>query len=156
MAEGLGIKNYNWDKEDRYKVPKDRNCYTSYMFLPDNEEMSILEKFRMHGKEFTENLSGGVALHCNLEEYLSKEQYLRLIEYAVKKGTSYFTFNIPNSECNECGYISKKPIKECPKCHSKNITWWTRIIGYLRPISAFSKGRQIEADKRVYTKSEQL
>jgi ribonucleoside-triphosphate reductase len=42
---------------------------------------------------------------------------------------------------------------ECPKCKSKDVTWYTRIIGYLRPISAFSRDRQIEAAKRTYSKS---
>jgi ribonucleoside-triphosphate reductase len=151
-AEGLGIKNYNWDKEEGYWVPEGRNCYTSYMFLPDDESIDVLQRCRLHGKRFTNKLSGGVALHCNLEEHLSKEQYIKLIDYAIKEGTSYFTFNIPNSECNNCKYITKSPIKKCPHCGSEDITWWTRIIGYLRPISAFSKGRQIEASKRIYSK----
>lgn len=76
----------------------------------------------------------GSACHINLEDHLSKEQYLKLIEFAVKEGTNYFTFNIPNSKCEDCGYITKHPITECPKCHSKNITQYTRIIGYLRQI----------------------
>lgn len=151
-AESLGMKNYSWDKEDGYIVPEGRNCYTSYMFLPDDESIDVLERFRMHGKAFTDQLSGGVALHCNLEEHLSKSQYLKLIDYAIQQGTSYFTFNIPNSECNNCKYITKSPIKKCPHCGSEDITWWTRIIGYLRPISAFSKGRQVEASKRIYSK----
>ena len=67
------------------------------------------------------------------------------------KGTSYFTFNIPNSKCNECNHIVKAPIKKCPKCGSNKITWYTRVIGYLRPISAFGEDRQIEANKRVYS-----
>lgn len=152
-AEGLGIKNYNWDKEDGYVVPSDRNCYNSYFYKPDDTSIDVLQKFRMHGSKFTKDLSGGVALHCNLSEHLSKPQYIQLLNYAVENGTSYFTFNIPNSQCNDCGYIVKAPIKECPKCKSNNVTWWTRIIGYLRPISAFSKGRQIESNKRYYAKA---
>ena len=41
----------------------------------------------------------------------------------------------------------------CPKCGGEHITWYTRVIGYLRPVSAFSKDRQIEASKRTYSKS---
>lgn len=151
-AEGLGIKNYNWDKEEGYWVPKDRNCYNSYVYRPDDERIDVLQRFRMQGADYTKHMGGGVALHCNLEEHLSKKQYLMLIDYAIKYGTSYFTFNIPNSQCDDCGFISKQKLHECPKCGSKKITWWTRIIGYLRPISAFSKGRQIEASRRVYGK----
>ena len=150
-AESLGAKNYNWDKEDGYKVHPDRVLYNSYFYLA-HDNTSVLDKFRLHGKEFTETLDGGVGCHINLEEHLSKNQYLKLIEFAVKNGTSYFTFNIPNSECENCHYIVKKPIKECPKCHSKNIKWYTRIIGYLRAIKNFGYERQIEASKRVYSK----
>lgn len=149
-AEGLGIKNYNWDREDGFWVPADRNCYNSYVYKPDDPRIDVLQRFRMQGSEYTKYMGGGVALHCNLEEHLSKKQYLKLIDYAIKQGTSYFTFNVPNSQCGECGFISKHPITECPKCGSKKITWWTRIIGYLRPLTSFSKGRQIEASRRVY------
>ena len=150
-AESLGAKNYNWDKEDGYVVNPDRVLYNSYFYLA-HDNTSVLDKFRLHGKEFTETLDGGVGCHINLEEHLSKEQYIKLIEFAVKNGTSYFTFNIPNSECEDCHYIVKKPITECPKCHSKNIKWYTRIIGYLRAIKNFGYERQIEASKRVYSK----
>ena len=149
-AESLGAKNYNWDKEDGYKVNPDRVLYNSYFYLA-HDNTSVLDKFRLHGKEFTETLDGGVGCHINLEEHLSKEQYIKLIEFAVKNGTSYFTFNIPNSECEDCHYIVKRPIKECPKCHSKHIKWYTRIIGYLRAIKNFGYERQIEASKRVYS-----
>lgn len=152
-AESLAIKNYNWDKKDKYWVPEDRNCYNSYFYKPDDPTINVLERFKLQGKRYAGLCDGGVALHCNLEEHLSKKQYLHLIDYAIEQGTSYFTFNIPNSECKDCGFIAKKPLKECPKCGSKNITWWTRIIGYLRPITSFSEGRKIEANKRIYLKS---
>lgn len=150
-AESLGVKNYNWDKEDDYVVNPDRNLYNSYFYIA-HDDTSVLDKFRLHGRNFTSTLDGGVGCHINLEDHLSVEQYTKLIEFAVKEGTSYFTFNIPNSECEECGYITKHPITECPKCSSKNIKWYTRIIGYLRAIKNFGKERQIEAEKRTYSK----
>ena len=149
-AEGLGVKNYNWDAQDGYWVPKDRNLYNSY-FYNAHDNTSVLDKFILHGRQTYQYTDGGSALHCNLNEHLSKEQYLKLIDFAVKEGTSYFTFNIPNSKCEDCGHIVKAPIKVCPKCDSSNITWYTRIIGYLRPITSFSKDRQIEAAKRTYS-----
>ena len=151
-AEGLGVKNYNWDKEDGYWVPENRNLYNSY-FYNAHDNTSVLDKFILHGRQTYQYTDGGSALHCNLEEHLSKEQYLKLIDFAVQEGTSYFTFNIPNSKCESCGHIVKAPINECPKCKSKDVTWYTRIIGYLRPISSFSRDRQIEAAKRTYSKS---
>lgn len=150
-AEGLGGKNYNWDKEDGYWVPEDENLYNSY-FYDAHDDTSVLDKFILHGRQTYQYTDGGSAAHINLEDHLSKEQYLKLIDFAIVNGTNYFTFNIPNSKCDDCGYITKHPITECPKCHSNHITQYTRVIGYLRPIKSFGKDRQIEASKRVYSK----
>lgn len=149
-AESLGSKNYNWDKEDGYVVNPNRNLYNSYIYLADDENTSVLDRFVLHGKDYTGLMDGGVGLHCNLSEHLSKEQYHKLIDFAIANGTSYFTFNIPNTECKDCGFITKVPIEECPNCKSKNVRHWTRTIGYLRPIECFDKYRKEEAKTRVY------
>lgn len=128
-AESLSSKNYNWDKKDGYEVPSNRNLYNSYFFLQNDNNISVLDKMYLHGNSTYQYTDGGSACHINLEEHLSKEQYLKLIDYAIREGTSYFTFNIPNSKCEDCSYITKHPIVECPKCHSKNISQYTRIIG---------------------------
>ena len=152
-AESLSSKNYNWDKEDRYEVPSDTKIYNSYFYNAWNPNTSVLEKFKLHGKEFTELLDGGVGCHINLEEHLSKEQYLKLMDFAAANGTSYFTYNIPNSQCSniECGYIVKQPLIKCPKCGS-NMIQWTRVVGFLRPVSAFDAGRTWDAINRHYAK----
>lgn len=149
-AEGLGGKNYNWDKEDGYWVPEDENLYNSY-FYNAHDNTSVLDKFILHGRQTYQYTDGGSAAHINLEDHLSVEQYLKLIDFAIQEGTSYFTFNIPNSKCEDCGFITKHPITECPKCGSKKVTWYTRVIGYLRPVTSFGSDRQIEASKRVYS-----
>lgn len=151
-AESLGGKNYRWDKSQGYWVPEDENLYNSY-FFDAHDNTSVLDKMILHGRQTAQYCDGGSACHINLEDHLSKKQYLKLLEFAVKEGTNYFTFNIPNSKCEDCGYITKHLITECPKCHSKNITLYTRVIGYLRPIKSFGKDRQIEANKRVYSKN---
>lgn len=148
-AEGLGGKNYNWDKEDGYWVPEDENLYNSY-FYNAHDDTSVLDKFILHGRKTYQYTDGGSAAHINLSDHLSKEQYLKLIDFAIAQGTNYFTFNIPNSKCNNCGHITKSIMTECPKCGCKHITYYTRVIGYLRPIDKFGEDRQIEAKKRVY------
>ena len=154
-GEGLGVKLYEHDKKDGYWVPEDQNLYNCYFYNPwDNT--SILDKFTLHGKEVAPYCDGGQALHANLDAHLSKAQYLKLIDFAIEQGTNYFTFNIPMSECKNCGHVVNAPIQECPKCGSKNIDYWTRIIGYLRPVSAFSNPRKIEQKKRVYGANENI
>lgn len=72
------------------------------------------------------------------------------MDVAVQAGCNYFTYNVMNTICNDCGYISKSTLDECPKCHSHNLDYATRIIGYLKRISNFSAARQIEAGLRSY------
>lgn len=150
-GENLAVKLYNWDKKDNYVVPKDQNLYNCYFYNPwDNT--SVLDKIKLHGKGTSKLTSGGQACHLNLEEHLSKEQYLQLMDIFRTEGTNYVTFNIPMSECKDCGHTINAPIIECPKCKSKNIKWWTRIIGYLTSVDAWSKPRQEEFKKRIYAK----
>lgn len=150
-AESLAIKNYNWDKEDDYWVPEDTNLYASYIFKPNDPTTDIFEKLRMHGREYIgDYLDGGSAAHINLEEHLTKDQYRNIIKYAAEQGTNYFTFNIPMSECCDCGHIVNGPVDECPICHSHNIKYWVRIIGYLTAVTSWSAGRRAEFGTRIF------
>ena len=72
------------------------------------------------------------------------------MKVAAKYGCNYFTFNVKNTVCNDCGYISKHTLDVCPHCGSHNLDYLTRVIGYLKRISSFSEPRQEEAGKRVY------
>ena len=149
-AESLGVKNAKWDKRDGYKVPRD--CYNSYFYIVEDKTIDPIKKFRFQGIKFTGCCDGGSALHNNLDEHLTARQYRMLMDVAVKEGCNYFTYNVMNTICNECGYISKHTLDTCPKCGSKDVDYATRIIGYLKRISAFSAARQIEADNRAYNK----
>ena len=150
-AESLAIKNYNWDKADNYWIPLDTNLYASYIFKPNDPETSVLEKLELHGKDYIgEYLDGGAAAHINLDSHLSEEQYWKLLNFAASVGCQYFTFNIPNAECQDCGFIAKQPFTVCPRCGSKNVALWDRVIGYLTKIKNWSSGRQIEQKTRVY------
>ena len=152
-GEGLGPKLRNWDARDGYVVP-DRPAYNSYIFRPDDPTIDPMQKFRMHGEQYTQWLDGGSANHVNLDEHLSKEQYAFLLKYAAKHGTGLFTFNVPNTVCNDCGYISKHYLQKCPKCGSENLDYASRVIGYLTLISRWSMQRQEEAKRRYYAKPE--
>lgn len=147
-AENVGVKHAKWDREDGYFVPRD--CYNSYFYIVEDESLTIIDKFKMHGTPYIEHLTGGSALHMNLDEHLSAPQYRQLLRVAAREGTNYFTFNIPNTVCNDCGHIDKRYLQECPVCHSRNIDYLTRVIGYLKRISNFSQARQKEAARRHY------
>lgn len=151
-CESAAIKMYNRDKKDGYWVPSDTNLYASYIYKPNDKNISILDKIYLHGRNFCgDYLDGGSSAHLNLDSHLNKEQYKKLLNYAAEVGCKYFTFNVPNSECDDCGYITKVPISKCPKCNSTNISYYDRVIGYLTKINNWSEGRQIEQKTRVYS-----
>jgi ribonucleoside-triphosphate reductase len=126
--------------------------YSSYFFNPEDTDLSLLDKMKLHGNRFVKYLDGGQACHLNLSHYLSFEQYRQLLKVASEYGCSYFTFNIRQTVCNECGHISKNTLEVCPKCGGKNLDYLTRIIGYLKRVSSFNEARQIEAKMRYYNK----
>ncbi len=153
-AENVGVKHAKWDKRDGFTVKRD--CYNSYFYIVEDASLNIVDKFRLHGREYIEHLTGGSALHLNLDEHLNKEQYRHLLRVAAAEGCNYFTFNIPNTVCNDCGHIDKHNLKECPVCQSPNLDYLTRIIGYMKRVSNFSQSRQQEAAQRHYATIHQL
>ena len=151
-CESASIKLYNRDKKDGYWVPSDTNLYASYIYKPNDPNISILDKIYLHGRDFCgDNLDGGSAAHINIDSHLSKEQYIKLLTYAGEVGCKYLTFNVPNAECQECGFITKTPITKCPHCGSTKIDYYDRVIGYLTKIKNWSAGRQQEQKTRIYS-----
>lgn len=61
-GEGLGIKLYNWDKNDGYRVPEDQNLYNCYFYNPWTTDTSILDKIKLHGKDINNYTDGGLEL----------------------------------------------------------------------------------------------
>jgi len=156
-AESLAIKNYDWDKADGYWTPSDTNLYASYVFKPNDSDVNMLEKIRLHGKEYIGDfLDGGSAAHLNIAHHLSEEQYWKLLNYAAQEGCQYLTWNCINSVCTECGHIEKEPFDTCPNCGSNKVDHYDRVIGYLTKIKNWSKGRQEEQKLRVYNEKTDL
>ncbi|MBN8541197.1 MAG: anaerobic ribonucleoside-triphosphate reductase [Deltaproteobacteria bacterium] len=147
-AENLGVKNASWDRKDGYEVPRD--CYNSYFYRVEDFEINPLEKFELHGEKMIQFLDGGSALHLNLNESLTEKQYEKIIQLASATGCNYFCTNVKTTICNDCEHIDKRTTQSCSRCGSKNIDYATRVIGYLKRVTAFGSGRRKEHDRRAY------
>lgn len=55
-AENLGVKHANWDRKDGYFVPRD--CYNSYFYAVEDTSLTVLDKFKLHGKDYIKYLDG--------------------------------------------------------------------------------------------------
>lgn len=147
-AENLGVKNAKWDKEAGLYVPRD--CYNSYFYPVEDTKVNVLDKLKLYSKDIVQYLDGGSALHLNLEQMLSQEQFMHLYKLCSKYGVQYWTTNVLCTICNDCGYINTDTENHCVKCGSTDVDYGTRVIGYLKRISNFSEARQKEAGKRFY------
>lgn len=147
-AENLGVKNANWDLKDGYQTS--RECYNSYIYLPESDTTSIPDKFQMHGGIIADSIDGGSALHLNLAGLPDKDFFMWLRELAAKYHTTYWTTNVKSTHCNDCGHIDFRTLEACPKCNSTNLDYSTRVIGFAKLISSFSKERQEEESTRYY------
>lgn len=145
-GEKMKIKNIVRNE----KIHSRRDCYNSYFYAVEDESLNYLDQIKLHGKEMIEFLDGGSALHLNLEEYLDKEQFKKLINIVASTGCNYFCTNVKVTICNNCDNIDKRTHDKCPKCSSDDIDHATRVIGYLKRISSFSSPRQKEHGLRVY------
>ncbi|MDN7136453.1 anaerobic ribonucleoside-triphosphate reductase [Pseudidiomarina terrestris] len=151
-AENLGVKNAKWDRADGYFVPRD--CYNSYFYVVEDQQSNALDKFVLHGDELIQYLDGGSALHLNLDEKLNPSGYLALLNTAAQTGCNYFCINVKITICNACEHIDKRTLSACSSCGSADIDYGTRVIGYLKRVSAFSSGRQQEHNRRYYERAE--
>lgn len=147
-CENLGVKNAKWDKEAGLYVPRD--CYNSYFYPVEDTKVNVLDKLKLYSKDIVQYLDGGSALHLNLEQMLSAEQFVHLYKLCSKYGVQYWTTNVLCTICNDCGYINTDTETHCVKCGSTDVDYGTRVIGYLKRISNFSEARQKEAGKRFY------
>lgn len=59
-GENLAVKLYEWDKADGYVVPEDQNLYSSYFFRQWDENLSVLDKLRLHNKDVNKYCGGGL------------------------------------------------------------------------------------------------
>ena len=147
-AENLGVKNAKWDADDGYKVTRD--CYNSYFYPVEDNEVNALDKLLLHGSELVDWLDGGSALHLNMDEALTQQGYRSLFDIAARTGCNYFCINVKITICNACDHIDKQTLQSCSSCGSTNIDYGTRVIGYLKRVSAYSEGRRREHALRHY------
>jgi ribonucleoside-triphosphate reductase len=150
-AENLGVKFARWDREDGYAVPRD--CYNSYFYPVERDDIHALDKLILHGERVTRYLDGGSALHLNLESYPTEESFAKLIRAAIRTGCNYFCTNVRVTCCNDCDHVDKLTRDHCSACGSRNIDHATRIIGYLKRVASWSSERQEEHSRRAYQRA---
>lgn len=98
--------------------------------------------------------SGGSIAHINLDAPLDNfDKAWQLLNFIASEGVTYFAFNVRISACkNNHGFFGQT----CPTCGEKVHTTWQRIVGFLTPVSSYSKDRKREFKTRYWLNKGEL
>ncbi len=148
-AESLAVK---FAAKDKLMYKMEYSLYSN-QFIPLWIDCDIVDRVKLDG-EFSKALTGGGISHLNVGEKLtSPKQMESLIKYAVKCGCEHFAINYNFCKCVD-GHVSVAgQAKICPICSKDIADYYTRIIGYFTPVSAWNSGRQKEHRARVFKKN---
>ncbi len=150
-AEGTSYRLANLDREkypDIITAGENTPYYTNSSQLPVGFTDDIFETLDLQD-ELQCKYTGGTVLHLYLGEQI------RDIEVAKKLLKKAFTrYKLPYlsltptfSVCPEHGYITGE-LYSCPDC-GRDTEVWSRVVGYLRPVQHYHKGKQEEYRQRV-------
>lgn len=135
------------------KIPNvsDKEYFTNSMHVPVWHEMSPFDKIDIES-QLTGYSSAGCITYVELDAGVKNniDALECLVLYAMDKDIPYFAINVPNDQCQECGYIDEINDK-CPVCTGENIHRLRRVTGYLTGnyTTAFNNGKQAEVKDRV-------
>lgn len=127
--------------------------YTNSTHLPVNYSTDIFDSLDLQDN-LQNSYTGGTVLHGFLGEEVTDTQ---TVSHLVKAITSqyklpYFTLTPTFSICPEHGYLQGEQLN-CPRCQASTEVY-SRVVGYLRPVSRWNDGKQAEyADRTPYVLS---
>lgn len=138
--------SYRLAKLDREKYP----YYTNSTQLPVNYTDDIFEVLD-HQDDLQTKYTGGTVVHIYAGERIQSNETMKNL---VKKICNnyhlpYFTFSPTFSTCPNHGYIAGEHFT-CPECGS-SCEVYSRVVGYIRPVQQWNKGKKKEfADRKEF------
>jgi len=159
-AEGTSYRLASLDKkaypdikvanEDRVKQGNVQPYYTNSTHLPVNYTDDIFEALGLQD-EFQTKYTGGTVLHGFLGESMPDKEAVKNLVKKIAQGyhLPYYTLTPTFSVCPNHGYLNGEQ-KNCPDCQA-TCEVWSRVVGYLRPVSQWNTGKQEEfKDRKTY------
>jgi len=133
--------------EDSFKKEGAEPFYTNSTQLPVNYTDDILEVLDLQDEVQTK-YTGGTVIHFYLGEKIEDSKIIQHIVQKICKNyrLPYFTITPTFSVCSVCGYIPGEHFT-CPKC-SRETEVYSRVVGYLRPVKQWNKGKKAEFSSR--------
>jgi anaerobic ribonucleoside-triphosphate reductase len=110
------------------------DVYLTSGFQPPQDYEDLFETLEVSA-EFQAYATGGAILHIWLGEELSANELEKFIKAVAQNyPITYFTITPYLTVCEDCGgkFVGRKIV--CPRCGGKNLTLYSRPIGYFRPV----------------------
>ena len=128
----------------------DREYFTNSTHIPVWEKIDPFTKIRIEA-ELDKYSNAGCITYVEFESSIQNnlEALETVVNYAMDCDLPYFAVNVPNDQCQKCGYTDMID-KECPICGGTDIRRLRRVTGYLTGDykTAFNKGKQAEVEDR--------
>lgn len=117
--------------------------YTNSTHLPLNYTDDIFEVLD-HQNEIQTKYTGGTVLHIFVGEKIDDIEVIKTLIQKICSNYAlpYFTITPTFSICPSHGYLAGEH-KTCPKCGNE-CEVYSRVVGYLRPVKQWNKGKQEE------------
>ena len=134
--------------KDKILFPEKESYFIySNQWIPLMERCTLNEKIKL-GAKLDKECGGGQISHINLAgKFANEEQAWDLLNEIARAGVIYFAYNCKISVCkDEHAFFSKV----CPKCGEKPVDTYSRVVGFLVPVSAYSRERKCEFEKRKW------
>jgi ribonucleoside-triphosphate reductase len=102
-----------------------------------------------HQDAFQTKYTGGTVLHFWLGERVEDPQAVKKFVRTVCSNyrLPYFTLTPTFSICPDHGYVAGEH-KACPQCNMETEVY-SRVVGYLRPVQQWNRGKQNEFRERA-------
>lgn len=115
----------------------------SNQWIPLTKKVTLKEKLRTAA--ILDNLcSGGAIAHVNIENgFKTKDEAWDTLNLIALSGVIYFAFNPKIPVCSH-NHASHPGAQKCERCGEEIKDWWSRIVGFFRPTSSFSKEKKNE------------
>ena len=145
--------SYRLARLDRQKYNRIITAGTDkYPYLTNSTQLNVdstrdIFEAIEHQKDIQPLYTGGTIFHAFLPESINKETCKKLVKKISETKLPYFSITPTFSVCRNHGYI-RGEVHECPDCGEKTEVY-TRIVGYLRPVSTWNDGKRQEFRERT-------
>lgn len=146
-AEGTSYRFPLLDKKYYPKIAGNYSFYTNSTFLPVDHTDDLFEALSLQD-ELQVKYTGGTVFHGFLGERLPNGEAVKMLVKKIAENYSlpYYTLTPTFSICPNHGYIKGEEFT-CPQCGA-SCEVYSRVVGYLRPVQQWNKGKQAEFSAR--------